>query len=132
MKKTILFLSAIVLSGLAFDGCKKGEGDPMLSTHTRKGRLTGDWELTEGKMTTVSGSSTSTSTYSGSTVTTTSGTTTSVGTYTYKLTIVKDGTWDVAYTETGTGFTFSQTTKGTWNWTGGVGDVKKKYGDGRI
>lgn len=127
MKKTILILSSIILTGVAFEGCqKRGEGDPSISLHGRKGRLTGDWTLSAGTMTDVSGGTTSTTTISGTTATTTSGGTTTISTYSHTMSIVKDGTWSAKITESGTGYTYTQTSSGTWNWTGGVGELKNK------
>ena len=138
MKKVIAVLSSILLSGVVFTGCKKGEGDPALSLHTRKGRLTGDWVLSEGKTTDTDNSpSTTTSTWSGTSVQMTyvAGTVSQTGTGTgsYKMSIVKDGTWtmDVNTTVTYSGppsyvIITSEKSEGTWNWTGKVGELKNK------
>lgn len=42
----IIFLLACSL--LLFSNCRKGENDPFISLRTRKARITGGWNLTEG------------------------------------------------------------------------------------
>jgi hypothetical protein len=51
MKKVIVYyIVSIVFFGLL--SCKKGEDDPNFTLLGRKTRLSGEWKLTEGKMTT--------------------------------------------------------------------------------
>ena len=127
MKKTIVILSTILLSGIGFTGCqKKGANDPSISLHGRKARLTGEWTLSAGTSTDVSGGSTSTTTMTSTSATMTSGTVTTVYTYSDKLSFEKDGTWKEVTTASASGFMDTYTTSGTWNWTGGVGDLKKR------
>ena len=131
MKKTILFLSAVVISAIALDSCKKGADDPMISIWSRKHRLTGDWKITSGTSTSTSGGTTTTTTWTNSTVTQTSGSSSQVGTAArYNLSIVKDGTWklDEGYTTTfgSSSVITTITANGTWNWTGRVGADKNK------
>ena len=66
------------------------------------------------------------STISGTTNTVTMGTTTSIFTYSDKLSLVKDGTWKQVVTMSATSYNETITSSGTWNWTGGVGDMKKR------
>ena len=127
MKKSIVVLSSMLLFGVAFEGCqKKGEGDPSISMHGRKARITGDWTLSAGTQTDISGGTSTTTTISGTTATMTSGSTTTVYTLAQTLSIVKDGTFTQKTTMTATGFNDVTTITGTWNWTGGVGDLKKR------
>src|SRR5690349_21101484 len=42
--KFIFLLSLVVF----FSQCKKGSDDPLFSLRTRKGRMTGNWTMTEG------------------------------------------------------------------------------------
>ena len=137
MKKTLTLLACLVIAGTGFYGCKKGEGDPALSMHTRKGRLTGDWDISAGTYsktdTDPSGTDVLTTTWSGTSVTqvySSGGTSsTSIGTGSYKMSIVKDGTWTSTQQITWTGtpsFIENSTTSGTWNWTSGVGETKNK------
>jgi hypothetical protein len=132
MKKTILILASIIITGVAFEGCqKKGANDPGISMHGRKARITGDWAISAGTSTSTSGGSTSTDTWTANSVSSTSGGTTTTGTNAhYTLTIVKDGTWKsdqaATYSVGTSSTTFSTVSSGTWNWTGGVGDLKKK------
>ncbi|MBI4931037.1 MAG: hypothetical protein HY841_09765 [Bacteroidetes bacterium] len=133
MKKTILILSALILTGTGFYGCKKGANDPTISLHSRKGRLVNDWTLSAGTETNISGTTTDLITWSGTSVTetyTSGGTSsTSIGTGSYTMSILKDGTWksDQSITWTGTPTFISKiTSTGTWNWTGKVGELKNK------
>jgi len=129
MKKTLIILSCLILTGTGFYGCKKGEGDPTISLHSRKGRLVNDWTLSAGTETQISGSSTDMITWSGTSVTETYGGSTAVGTGSYTMSILKDGTWksDKSVTWTGTPTYITKiTATGTWNWTGKVGELKNK------
>ena len=119
-----------MFTGMGFYGCKKGTGDPMLSLHTRKGRLTADWAISSSTDTYTFGGQTQITTWTANTVTQTDPTGSTVGTAArYNLSIIKDGTWklDEGYTESGTPATiYSVTQNGTWNWEGKVGDDKNK------
>ncbi len=135
MKKAIIILTGIILSGLAFEGCKKGEGDPGISFKSRKSRMTGEWKMSAGTIThtTVSGSSniSTTTTYNGSTassVLTVNGTPNPANTngYTVSWTIEKDGTFESIAVTTSGSTTSTTTTKGTWNFLNGVGEFKNK------
>jgi len=54
MKKTILILAGVTLSGIVFEGClKKGDNDPSISFRSRKARLSGDWKMVSGNLTKV-------------------------------------------------------------------------------
>jgi len=131
MKKTIVIFASIIFSGLGFYGCKKGENDPMLSLHSRKGRLTGEWRISSGTSSNTSGGNTDIETWTETSVTQTSGGTTTTGTNAkYILTIEKDGTFKLEQGATWsfgtTSVTTSYTSNGTWNWTGRVGEDKNK------
>lgn len=132
MKKTLLVLSSFLLMGISFVGCqKKGANDPSISFHGRKARLCGDWVISAGTSTSTSGSTTQTDTWTSNTLTTVIGSTTTTGTNAkYNLSIVKDGTWksdmSVTYTVGSSSVISTQTQSGIWNWTGGIGDVKKR------
>lgn len=132
MKKTLLVLSSAILMGISFVGCqKKGANDPSISLHGRKARLCGDWVISAGTSTSTSGSTTTVDTWTSNSLTTTSGSTTTVGTNAhYNLSIVKDGTWksdmSVTYTVGSTSVISTIVSSGTWNWLGGVGDIKKR------
>lgn len=138
MKKTIFILSAIVLVGLAFDGCKKGEGDPFLSLKTRDGRITAKWKLTKIVGTDISTNVVGTITYVTTDAISFDGTTysdiatttassgpapsavTTGGTGTYEMTIDKHGkvTWSTTYTKTAptTAPADVRTGEGHWQW----------------
>lgn len=127
MKKSFAILSTILVSGIGFTGCqKKGEEDPAISMHGRKARLVGEWTLSAGLTTDVSGGTTTTTTLTGTTETVVVGTTSTPFTYSDKLSFVKDGTWKEVTTESATSYSKTTTSSGTWNWTGGVGDLKKR------
>ncbi len=131
MKKSILILTAAILTSTGFIGCmKKGEGDPGISFHTRKARVVGEWKVSKGSGSYGDASGTTSWTYTEPTYSETdaSGTTTMNLTLTY--TFEKDGTWKSVQTVTGTimtvAFTDVTTTSGKWNFTAGVGENKKK------
>ena len=134
MKKAIIILTGIILSGIAFEGCKKGEGDPGISFKSRKSRMTGEWKLTAGEVTNtnVSGSNTTTThvIYDGSNAVSTltvngSSSSPSTNGYTLSWAIVKDGSYKKVEV-TGTTNATTTTTTGTWNFLNGVGDLKNK------
>lgn len=137
MKHTFkhILIPTILITAFSFffEGCKKGEGDPFLSFHSRKARIEGDWKLTKGnsvnKDTDLSTNITTTTTniYDGSSdqETSSNGVTSSTNTYPYtlRLTIKKDGTFSQLESDNG----ISSTTTGTWNFVNGVGkDLKNK------
>lgn len=128
MKKVLqLFLLGVIVS-FSFTSCKKGANDPFLSFKSRKSRLTGEWSLSDGKVTqTLSGSGgggTYVTTYDGSTETTTSTGNTSTKVFTQSWTFGKDGTWEESLNNDGN----TSTTNGYWLFTCGskAGDYKKK------
>lgn len=130
MKKSIIILTAII-SAASFTGCmKKGEGDPGISLHTRKARVTGEWKVSAGSGTQVSSGATTTWTYAEPTYTQTDASGTSTSNITLTYTFEKDGKWKSVQTSTGTilsmNYTDVVTETGTWNFTAGVGDGKKK------
>src|ERR1044072_738297 len=132
----------LILAALAvlvvFSECKKGPDDPFISLRSRKARVVGDWKMTKGSDVSTSNStggsssyqSSSTTSYDGSTYTSVSDNTsggvpthtTQSGSYTLKLSFKKDGTFEYEETRDGDASSF----KGTWNFTGNVGDHKKK------
>ena len=133
MKRSIVFAAfGLLLAATVLDSCKKGEGDPALSLRSRKGRLSGDWKMTTGSMDHYkSNTIIIDNTYDGSNVTSVqtvnpfpAQTTTSAFTLEWK--IEKDGTFESIEVQ-GSGSN-AQTTdlKGTWNFTGSIGDAKKK------
>lgn len=140
MKKSLILLASVILSGVAFQGCKKAEGDPFISLHSRKARVVGEWTITSGSGTskdiTVTGTITTTTsktwTYDGAQKTGT--TTTTVGTvsnttpildkYTDKYTFVKDGTFKIETTDNNGSTSTVDVVEGVWNFTGKVGDYK--------
>lgn len=148
IKNSILAIAAAALVMPVFNGCKKGEGDPMISLKSRKARVAGEWTVAtyeENSTTTFTPTSGSASTTTdvtkidGSAITVSktdaSGTTTSTGTVkTASQTFNKDGTWtssmEITFTESGTGWTATSTVKideeGTWTFLSGVGEAKNK------
>ena len=47
MKKTLVILFSVFLTGIGFYGCKKGEGDPMISFKSRDKRMMGEWTVSK-------------------------------------------------------------------------------------
>lgn len=137
MKKITQIMLFTVLVGV-LGQCKKGEDDPFLSIRSRKARVAGEWSLTSGTASYMNSnnngsnqsSSSSNITYSGTSYTEvwsyTSGSFTDNGTdteaYTLKMTFEKDGNFEM--TETMGVDLYSK--KGTWNFTGGIGEHKNK------
>lgn len=127
MKNFVKVTAAVLLlASFGLESCKKGENDPFLSLRSRKGRVAGDWKITAGSGTDVSGSTTTTWTYDGATYTQTSGSNSTSTSMTMEYSFDKAGTWTGTTVTTGTGFSQTVTSSGTWNFTGGVGDVKNK------
>jgi hypothetical protein len=137
MKTSIkIAVAALVIASFGFSGCKKGDGDPFLSLKTRKSRVAGEWTLTKGEGTrvTTSGSMTTNEAiaYADGVETTTTtttpatATTTSTNKYTTEYDFEKDGTFTLTDTDNNNSTPDVTTTKGTWNFTGGVGDAKNK------
>lgn len=134
MKNTITkLMMALVLMGTLSE-CKKGPDDPLISLRSRKARVTGDWQVTEGTSTNIyssgnysssssssyskiSYSRVSTSTYNGTTTTNTKN-----GTFQFSISFEKDGTFSLTRAMD----TDISTIKGTWNFTGKVGELKNK------
>lgn len=53
MKKTIVILFSVLLTGIGFYGCKKGENDPFISFKSRDKRIMGEWDLTKMELSSV-------------------------------------------------------------------------------
>lgn len=124
-KKNISFvLSMLIVLGVSttFTGCKKGENDPFLSLKSRKARISGEWTL-------VSGSETSTYNSGGvagsSSTTYTETSYISNGTsypYSEKMTIEKDGTYEIEVIDDGDFYTIT----GNWFFAGAIKDLDLK------
>lgn len=134
MKKQFLFaVLGLIMTATVLDSCKKGENDPFLSLKSRKSRMAGEWTITKGEGSTSDPASqtTSTWTYDGSTYTVnaTVGSTTfppATSTRTMTITIEKDGTYSSSTSITSGNNTTTMTEKGTWNFTGKIGEWKNK------
>ena len=133
MKTSVkIAVAALVIASFGFAGCKKGEGDPFLSLKTRKSRVAGEWKVTKGEGTHsyVFGSQTITETmsYDGTTETTVSnpGNFTSTDKHTTTYSFEKDGTFTITETDNNGSTPDVTTTKGNWNFSGGVGEAKNK------
>ena len=127
--KNILIIAVISSTvTTSFVGCKKGDGDPFISLHSRKARVAGKWKLASGtevnKNTSAGGtSSTTTTTYDGATASVVSGSSPAVSApYTEAWEFKKDGTFTVTVNDNGDIDVIS----GVWNFTAGVGELKKK------
>jgi len=125
MKNSIKLVAlALVVAATSFSGCKKGENDPFISLKSRKSRVAGDWKITSGSGTDVSGTNTTTWTYDGATYTQTNPTASFALAMTY--TFEKDGTFKSNSLESSTGYSQTTDETGTWNFTSGVGEMKNK------
>jgi hypothetical protein len=121
-------VAVLMLGTLVLESCKKGEGDPALSLRSRKARMAGTWNVTSGKGSNTSGSTTTTWVYENGVQTTTYPSPLPAGTdkFTQKYVIEKDGTFTMTLTDTDTNPDPVETYTGTWNFTGGVGEEKNK------
>lgn len=128
MKTSIkIMVAAMAISSVGFVGCKKGEGDPFLSLASRKARLAGEWTVSAGEGSSTDASGTDNWVYDGTTKTTTTSTNNTItDKFTIEYTFEKDGTFKMVNTDNNTSTAIVETTTGTWNWTGGVGDMKNK------
>lgn len=71
MKKTIVILFSVFLTGIGFYGCKKGENDPFISFKSRDKRLMGEWTLSKMDLSSVTvnkGNTIGTSSYNHKTI----------------------------------------------------------------
>jgi len=94
MKRLFNIFNLFFIALIIFAGCKKGEEDPNFSFRTRKDRLTGDWILTRGFISSTNKNSTVNTTYSNSTYITTSSQNPELvieGNYSRTLSINKEG-----------------------------------------
>ncbi|TND05086.1 MAG: hypothetical protein FD123_3706 [Bacteroidetes bacterium] len=119
-------VATLILGSLALESCKKGEGDPALSFRSRKARVAGEWKTTAGSGTSTAGSTTTTWTYDGANYTTTSGSNSVTVARTMNYVFEKAGTYTFTQVTTSTGYSETITQSGTWNFTGGVGEMKNK------
>ncbi len=126
MKKVLFTLAAVAISAVVFDSCKKGEEDPFLSLRSRKARLVGEWKLSAGTETYVSGGATTTTTYTETQKTETAGSNSVTTGYTSTIKIEKDGSFSWTEVETVGSVVTTTTNEGTWNWVGRVGEAKNK------
>lgn len=141
MKKTLVILFSVLLTGTGFYGCKKGEGDPMLSLRSRKARVVGDWKVTAAKSTENNDGIIKTTNFNGSTETVVDDGNSYTDQLTMKYTFDKSGTYTYSvlrvHTEIQddfplTNWTYTSTTTtnetgtGIWNFTGKIGELKNK------
>lgn len=127
MKTSIkIAVAALVIASFGFEGCKKGANDPFLSLSSRKARVAGDWKVSAGSGSSTNSSGTTTWTYDGATMTTTSGSSSSTSSVTMTHSFTKDGTFESVTVYSGTGYSNTVTDKGTWNFTGKIGEDKNK------
>lgn len=127
MKTTIkVALAALMIAGVSLESCKKGEGDPFLSLKSRKARVAGEWTVSAGEGKDVSSSITSTWTYNGTVKTTTVGSASAEDKFTETYEFEKDGKFTYKHVDNNGSTATTDTWTGTWNFTGGVGDVKNK------
>lgn len=141
MKKIVklALIAAVALPAVTFVGCKKGENDPAVSLRSRKGRVAGEWKVSSVEGTSNEAGVITTTTYDGTTWTeTTTGNDPETSQRTINYTFEKDGTFTGKETKIETeSFTIGSQTytttvttnsdmEGTWNFTGGVGEMKNK------
>lgn len=118
MKTVFKGIAIVVFFSIVFDACKKGDNDPFISLRSRKARVTGEWQLTVGSVTTAGGPAPIVITYDGNKKT--EGSTTTV--YSENSTFKKNGDYKTVISDDG----LAKVREGTWNFSGGVGSTKKK------
>jgi len=123
MKTKTIILLLVIAGIISFDACKKGANDPFLSLKSRTARLSGEWKLVGGTITTTTSTATMVETYDGATVVTTVGGVQSGNeAYTDDLKFDKKGT----YIRTGAHGTVTFTEEGDWAWIGKCKDASLK------
>ena len=108
MKKIKLsfLMAATLVVVLKFASCSKYEDGPSFSLRTKKGRLTGEWEVVK------------------------IGTQTVQGTYEVVWDFSKDGSWSQSLSYSYGGQSYSYTYNGNWEWASDKEDLKVTYTDG--
>jgi hypothetical protein len=132
--KNIFFLLTLITAFGLTSACKKGEEDPGLSFRSRKNRLANDWVLQSGKVIIktfppTGGSYQTNINYNegGFYNVSRSDGFTDKGNYEIDLRIFKDGRFSKEHNETPENQTRGTSTEeGTWHFSGGGGNVKKK------
>lgn len=125
MKKIFVYMIIVSVAAPFFSSCKKGENDPFISLRSRKSRVAGEWEVTSAKGSQIETgpfSSNYSWTFDGSVYTETSGSGSSSVSRTMEYTFDKNG--EYTFEETINGSIYKS--KGTWNFTQGVGETKRK------
>lgn len=133
-KNNVIVAAVVLTTSIGFNGCKKGEDDPFLSLRSRKARVAGEWTVSESEMTQSSSGSNGVFTmnvdFDGSTVTQVVNDDGQRYTFLFsqKETYVfeKDGKYEHEQIQTYNGEKFTVNETGTWNFTGGVGEEKRK------
>lgn len=120
------FVFTVLLASVLCTGCKKGDDDPKLSLRSRKARISGDWLIESGRASLTLYNYSELYKLDGSRITIYStpvfAPVIGLGVYKLRLQIEKDGTFK--FTENRTSGTLEGT--GTWNFTSGIGEDKKK------
>jgi hypothetical protein len=122
MKKTIFYLSLLLVFFSGMTSCKKGENDPSLSLKSRKARLTGEWKLSTAEIRAYSdGELEYSASYNGTFFSDSDG---DVTNFFLEYTFDKSGTYTNVYNEDGE----TRTRSGNWAFLGksSDADLKKK------
>jgi hypothetical protein len=145
MKKKLTLLPLLLLVVILFNGCKKGEGDPLISFRSRKARVVGEWTVSaaEGTRKEISTSASSTVTITKTTTWTFDGTTKSQSItfegaagsppalnssdkFTLAYEFYKEGKFKKTHIDNNSVVPVTTFTEGVWNFTDGIGSAKKK------
>jgi hypothetical protein len=116
--KILKLLLFIVMISITILSCRKGEGDPFLSLRTRKARITGEWKLKSGSITTKENDTTIYTLYNGVSAETASG----IYPYTEKFWFKKDGSFRIIYTNSSVSLTFN----GLWRFGKRIKEIELK------
>ena len=101
-------MAATLVVVLNFASCSKYEDGPSFSLRTKKGRLTGEWEVVK------------------------IGTQTAQGNYEIVCEFSKDGSWSQTYSYSYGGQSYSYTYNGNWEWASNKEDLRIIDTDGDV
>ncbi len=122
MNKTIRTLALLLICGTAFNACKKNEDDPLISFRSRKARVAGEWKVETGTVKYGPEGNETLYVITGNTAKVETNCCIGSGTSSINFSFEKDGKASNSINLGG----YVSKWAGTWNFTGGIGEVKKK------
>jgi hypothetical protein len=122
MKKPLRTLMLLLVCAAAFNSCKKNPDDPGISFRTRKARVAGEWKVESGTIKYGPDGDQIVYTITGNTVKVETNCCIGSGTSSINFSFDKKGQASSSIILSG----YVSKWSGTWNFTGGIGDQKKK------